>query len=77
MKLQFSRRAYDSLDAESRAALKPVACGCIKIQDGEPDPNCEECEGIGAIYEQALSAEDSAAIQENFRRQGFPFGRTQ
>ncbi len=71
MKIHFSRQAYNKLDAASRRQLTPVDCGCSIAEM----PTCEDCGGDGLIFEGTLSAEDTAAIVENFRRQGFTLGK--
>lgn len=74
MKLVFSKQVYDQFDYESRRALVPIACDCVA--DSEAKPDCDLCEGCGTLWEASLSAEDQAAIQENFRSQGLPLGKT-
>lgn len=73
MKLYISKPVFDQFDAESRRGLVPVACTCIA--DGEDTAACEACSGAGIVYEMTLSADDSAAIQENLRSQGVPLGK--
>lgn len=73
MKMAFSKQVYDQFDDESRRGLVPVPCSCNA--DGKAAPECDSCSGGGVIYEHTLSAEDSAAIQENLRRQGVPLGK--
>ncbi len=73
MKMVFSKQVYDQFDDASREGLKPIACDCIK--SGKPQTECEYCSGSGTVYETTLSAEESAAIQENLRTQGVPLGK--
>ena len=73
MKMVIGKQVYDQFDDESRAGLKPIACDCI--EDGKADSECEVCDAGGVVYEWELSPEDSAAIQENLRRQGVPLGK--
>jgi hypothetical protein len=73
MKLNFTKQAHDQLDLESQQQLTPLSCECI--EDGKPKETCELCDGGGTYYELELSAETSAAIQENLRRQGVPLGK--
>jgi hypothetical protein len=71
MKLTFAKAAYDKLSIESRARLTEIPCECGK------SANCPMCDGEGILWEAPpLSAEVQAGIQENFRRQGIPLGKT-
>lgn len=72
MKIHISKQVYDQFDDESRRQVSPVPCGCA---DTAGAPTCDSCEGTGTIYEWILSAEDSAAIQENLRSQGVSLGK--
>lgn len=72
MKLYFAKAAYDQLDEASRSRLVPVACTCVAT--GKVD--CDSCDGSKVVYEDALTPEESAAIEENLRRQGVPIGKT-
>lgn len=69
MKVILSRQLYDQLPFGDKQSLVPVPCRC----GGAPE--CDSCSGLGLVYEFQLSAEDSAAIQENLRRQGVPLGK--
>jgi hypothetical protein len=73
MKILISQVVYNQFDDEDRAGLTQTACHCM--EDGRPDPACASCDGVGIAYEYDLSPEDSAAIQENLRRQGVPLGK--
>ena len=73
MKLVFAKKAYDKLNAESQSNLERIPCDCIK--DGEPDIECENCDGLGNLYELKLSAEEEAEIQANLASQGVPLGK--
>jgi hypothetical protein len=73
MKMMISKQVYDQFNDESRRGLTPVSCDCLV--DEKAAPECDSCDGGGVIYEVALSAEDTAAIQENLRSQGVPLGK--
>lgn len=74
MKMVISKQVYDQFDEESRRSLTPVPCDCVT--DGKAAAECDSCDGGGIVYECVLSADDSAAIQENLRSQGVPLGKT-
>lgn len=74
MKVIFSKKVYDQFDSNSRQRLLPIPCQCV--DQGEAALDCDSCDGGGIVYEDKLSPEDSAAIEENLRRQGVPLGKT-
>lgn len=76
MRINISKQVYDQLPIRDQQSLVAVDCRCKSSEPkGIPEADCDSCGGDGTIWEMQLSAEDSAAIQDNLRRQGVPLGK--
>lgn len=75
MKLVYGPQVYDQLPPEDRAKLTAVSCECVT--NDVPNPDCDQCEGRGSLYEDTTVDPDTMReIMNNLRSQGIPFGKS-
>lgn len=75
MKINISKQVYDQLSPTDQAQIEKSPCICRADGSADAEPDCIFCDGLGVMYEDTLTAEETAQVQENFRKQGVPLGK--